>query len=424
MLILVLTMFLVFLLAGLPIVVAMGVPSLIYMWVEGLPATTMAYSIYQALNSFPLLASPLFILMGCLINEFGETEVMFRFAKSALRHAKGYTAKTNIIVSLLFAGMSGAAIADIGGLGQIEIKAMEEEGFDRDYAAALTAITSMVGPLFPPSIPLIIFAVCAQISSLQALMAGMLPAILITVVMYIFVSFQVNRKTLRPAQVQDDDRDKSFWRVTKESIHVLILVPAIIISMLRGIFSPSEAGAAAVLYLIIIEAVRGRFRWKILKNAIVETARETAGIFIIIAVASLFTKVLTLERFPEMISNWFLSFSDHPALVILMINAMILIVGCFMETISALTILSPILLEITGAIHMDPLQLGVILVFNLTIGMLTPPFGVGLFTVSRIARRPMEKVLKQMLPLFVPLLIALLLISYIPFFTTWLPGLL
>lgn len=423
MLILVLVLFLVLLLSGLPIVVAMGVPSLIYMWVEGLPATTMAYSIYQALNSFPLLASPLFILMGCLINEFGETKVMFRFAKSALRHAKGYTAKTNIIVSLLFAGMSGAAIADIGGLGQIEIKAMEEEGFDRDYAAALTATTSMVGPLFPPSIPLIIFAVCAQISSLQALMAGMFPAILITIVMYVFVSVQVGRKTLKPAQVSYD-ADKGFWQVTKESIHVLILVPAIIVSMLQGIFSPSEAGAAAVLYLIIIEAIRGKFKWNILKRAIIETARETAGIFIIIAVASLFTKVLTLERFPEMISSWFLSFSHHPALVILMVNIMILIVGCFMETISALTILSPILLGITGAIGMDPLQLGVILVFNLTIGMLTPPFGVGLFTVSRIANRPMEKVLKQMLPLFAPLLIALLLISYVPFFTTWLPGLL
>lgn len=423
MLVFVLLLFLVLLLSGLPIVVAMGVPSLIYMWVESLPTTTMAYSVYQALNSFPLLASPLFILMGCLINEFGETEVMFRFAKSALRHAKGYTAKTNIIVSLLFAGMSGAAIADIGGLGQIEIRAMEEEGFDRDYAAALTATTSMVGPLFPPSIPLIIFAVCAQISSLQALMAGMLPAILITIVMYIFVSFQVRKKTLNPTQPSPDG-DKGLWQVTKESIHVLILVPAIIVSMLRGVFSPSEAGAAAVLYLIIIEAVRGKFKWSILKRAIVETARETAGIFIIIAVASLFTKVLTLERFPEMISNWFLSFSNHPALVILMVNVMILIVGCFMETISALTILSPILLGITGAINMNPLQLGVILVFNLTIGMLTPPFGVGLFTVSRIANRPMEKVLRQMLPLFVPLLIALLLISYVPFFTTWLPGLL
>ena len=212
--------------------------------------------------------------------------------------------------------------------------------------------------------------------------------------------------------------------MTKESIHVLILVPAIIVSMLCGVFSPSEAGAAAVLYLILIEAIRGKFRWEILKRSIIEAARETAGIFIIIAVAALFTKVLTMERFPEMISNWFLSFSDNPALVILMINVMVLIVGCFMETISALTILSPILLNITGMIGMSPLQLGVILVFNLTIGMLTPPFGVGLFTVSRIAKQPMEKVLKQMLPLFIPLIIALLLISYVPFFTTWLPGLL
>lgn len=424
MLILVLTLFLILLLTGLPIVVAMGVPALIYVWVEGLPATTMAYSIYQSLNSFPLLASPLFILMGCLINEFGETEVMFSFAKSALRHAKGYTAKTNIIVSLLFAGMSGAAIADIGGLGQIEIKAMEDEGFERDYAAALTATTSMVGPLFPPSIPLIIFAVCAQISSLQALMAGALPAILITAVMYVFVSLQIRGKRLNPAKNISDGADKNLWQVTKESIHVLILVPAIIVSMLCGVFSPSEAGAAAVSYLIIIEVIRGKFRWKILKHAIIETARETAGIFIIIAVAALFTKVLTLERFPEMISNWFLSFSDNPALVILMINVMVLIVGCFMETISALTILSPILLNITGVIGMSPLQLGVILVFNLTIGMLTPPFGVGLFTVSRIAKRPMEKVLKQMLPLFIPMIIALLLISYVPFFTTWLPSLL
>jgi len=287
------------------------------MWIEGLAPTTMAYSIYQALNSFPLLASPLFILMGCLINGFGETEVMFRFAKSALRHTKGYTAKTNIIVSLLFAGMSGAAIADIGGLGQIEIRAMEEEGFERDYAAALTAATSMVGPLFPPSIPLIIFAVCAQVSSLQALMAGALPAILITIVMYIFVSVQIRGKNLKP--VHDTDDDKSFWQVLKESIHVLILVPAIIVSMLCGVFSPSEAGAAAVLYLLIIEIVLKKFRWKILKDAIIETTRETAGIFIIIAVAAFFTKVLTLERFPEMISNWFLGFADSPVLVIVMI---------------------------------------------------------------------------------------------------------
>lgn len=426
MILFVLGLFVVFLLLGTPIVCAMGIPALVYMWAEGLPATTMVYSVYQALNSFPLLASPLFILMGSLINGFGETAVMFRFAKAALRHTRGYTAKTNIIVSLLFAGMSGAAVADIGGLGQIEIQAMEEEGFDRDYAGALTAATSMVGPLFPPSIPLIIYAVCAQVSSLKALMAGMLPAILITVVMYIFVSFQIRNKNIQPAStnVHSSAEGDSFGKIAWESLHILILIPAIIGSMLLGVFSPSEAGAAAVLYLLIIETVRGKFSWKILKKSIVETARTTAGIFMIIAVAAFFTKVLTLERFPEMISSWFLQFSDRPALIIIMINVLILIIGCFMETISALTILTPILLTITGAIGMDPMQLGVILVFNLTVGMLTPPFGVGLFTVAHIAKRPMEKILKQMLPLFIPLITALMLISFLPFFTTWLPSLL
>ena len=426
MLILVLVLFLLMLLSGLPIIAAMGVPALIYMWIEGMPASTMAYSVYQALNSFPLLASPLFILMGTLINEFGETEKLFKFAKVLMRHTKGYTAKTNIVVSLIFSGMSGAAIADIGCLGQIEIKAMEDEGFSRDYAGALTAATSMVGPLFPPSIPLVIFAVLAQVSTLGCLMAGMLPAILITLVMYIFVSFQVKGKLshLPEREALAKDQRESLWQVTKEAAHVLFLIPAIIISMLSGVFSPSEAGAAAVLYLLLIDTLKGKFSFKVLKKSIVETYKTSAGIFMIIAVASFFTKVLTLERFPEMVSAWFMNFSDTPVLILLMINLLILIVGMFMETISALTILTPILLQITGAIGMDPIQLGVILVFNLTIGMLTPPFGVGLFTVAQIARRPMDRILKELLPLFIPLIISLLLITYIPAITMWLPGLL
>ena len=164
MLAIVLVMFLVLLLAGFPIIVSMGIPALLYVIVEGLPISTMAYSAFQALNSFPLVASPLFVLMGCLINEFGETTRLFNFCRVLMRNAKGYTAKVNIIVSLLFAGMSGAAVADIGGLGQVEIKAMEEEGFSRDYACAVTAATSMVGPIFPPRIPLLIFAVLALLN--------------------------------------------------------------------------------------------------------------------------------------------------------------------------------------------------------------------------------------------------------------------
>ena len=428
MLAVVLILFLVLLLGGFPIVAAMGIPSLLYVIVEGLPPSTMAYSIFQSLNSFPLVASPLFILMGCLINNFGETTNLFNFCRVLMRNAKGYTAKVNIIVSLIFAGMSGAAVADIGGLGQIEIKAMEDEGFSREYAAALSAATSMVGPIFPPSIPLLIYAVLAQTSSLGCLMAGMLPAFVIVIVMYIFVSIQCRTK-LKPRPVAagapvPSAPKESLWQATKQALHVLILIPAIIIAMLSGVCSPSEAGAAAVLYILVAEAIKGKFSFKILKNSIIETYKTICNIFLIIGVAAFFTKVLTLEHFPEMVTSAFLGMAEHPAMILLLINILVLLVGMFMETISSLTILTPILLPVATAIQVDPIHLGVILVLNLTIGMLTPPFGVGLYTVATVGNVPAVKVLKELLPLYVPLLVALLIVTYFPPLTTLLPSLL
>ena len=428
MLAVVLILFLVLLLGGFPIVAAMGIPSLLYVIVEGLPPSTMAYSIFQSLNSFPLVASPLFILMGCLINNFGETTNLFNFCRVLMRNAKGYTAKVNIIVSLIFAGMSGAAVADIGGLGQIEIKAMEGEGFSREYAAALSAATSMVGPIFPPSIPLLIYAVLAQTSSLGCLMAGMLPAFVIVIVMYIFVSIQCRTK-LKPRPVAagapvPSAPKESLWQATKQALHVLILIPAIIVAMLGGVCSPSEAGAAAVLYILVAEAIKGKFSFKILKNSIIETYKTICNIFLIIGVAAFFTKVLTLEHFPEMVTSAFLGMAEHPAMILLLINILVLLVGMFMETISSLTILTPILLPVATAIQVDPIHLGVILVLNLTIGMLTPPFGVGLYTVATVGNVPAVKVLKELLPLYVPLLVALLIVTYVPPLTTLLPSLL
>lgn len=428
MLAVVLILFLVLLLGGFPIVAAMGIPSLLYVMVEGLPPSTMAYSIFQSLNSFPLVASPLFILMGCLINNFGETTNLFNFCRVLMRNAKGYTAKVNIIVSLIFAGMSGAAVADIGGLGQIEIKAMEDEGFSREYAAALSAATSMVGPIFPPSIPLLIYAVLAQTSSLGCLMAGMLPAFVIVIVMYIFVSIQCRTK-LKPRPVAagapvPSAPKESLWQATKQALHVLILIPAIIVAMLGGVCSPSEAGAAAVLYILVAEAIKGKFSFKILKNSIIETYKTICNIFLIIGVAAFFTKVLTLEHFPEMVTSAFLGMAEHPAMILLLINILVLLVGMFMETISSLTILTPILLPVATAIQVDPIHLGVILVLNLTIGMLTPPFGVGLYTVATVGNVPAVKVLKELLPLYVPLLVALLIVTYVPPLTTLLPSLL
>lgn len=424
MLALVLVLFLILLLLGFPLLAAMGIPALLYTIVEGMPISTMAYSIFQSLNSFPLIASPLFILMGSLINEFDETKNLFNFCRVLLRNAKGYSAKVNILASLVFAGMSGAAVADIGGLGPIEIKAMRDEGFSVPYAAALTGATSVVGPIFPPSIPLVIYAVLSETSSIRCLMAGAIPSVLITVIMFLFVSVQTRKKLPAKAIELSTRTKESLLSVTIKALPILILVPGIIFSMLSGIFSPSEAGGAAVLYVIIMQVLKHKFSFKILFRAIVSTYKSIGTIFVVIAIASFFTKVLTIERFPEMVASAFISLADYPWLVLLMINVLLLVVGMFMETISALTVLTPILLSVGATIGLDPIHLGVIIVFNLTIGMLTPPFGVGLYTVATIGQVEPTRVLKELLPLYIPLFVALIFITFVPFLTTWLPNLL
>jgi len=387
-------LFLLLLLCGFPIIVALSIPSLIYVTLNNLPHSMISYSIFQSLNSFPLIAGPLFILMGNLVNEFGETERLYNFSRLLFNNAKGYSAKVNVIVSLVFAGISGAAVADIGGLGQIEIKAMEQEGFKKDYAAALTSATSTVGPIFPPSIPLIIYAVTVEISTLKALLAGLLPALLIVCALYVFVIWQIPKKLL------------------------------IILFMLTGWFSPSEAGAASVIYIIFIEIFRRKFQFKKFINSMIATYKTIACIFMIIAVASFFSKILTLERFPEMVTSWFLNVSDNKIIILLLINIVCLVVGMFMETVSSIIILSPIFLVVAQAIGVDPIHLGVILVFNLGIGMFTPPFGVGVYTVAKVGNVAPDKVFKALMPLYLPLIVALILITFIPSLTLWVPNLL
>jgi tripartite ATP-independent transporter DctM subunit len=430
MLLLFMAIFLFFLLFGYPVFLAMGISALTYSLMKGLPASMISYSIFQSLNSFPLIAGPLFILMGDLVNRFGETERIYNFARALMRRGLGYTAKVNVIVSLIFSGISGSAVADIGGLGQVEIKAMKGEGFSTAYAAALTCASSTIGPMFPPSIPLIIYAVTAQISTLRALLSGAVPALLITAILYLFVVFQTrrkfssqlahSRKQNEPSASPDERLFISFLR----ALPILFLVPLIIFLMLSGVFSPSEAGAFAVIYIIFIQVVRGTFSFDKVKLSLIETYKSVACIFMIIAIAAFFTKVLTLEHFPEMVTRIFLGISKNPIIILLLINIMVLIIGMFMEMVSTLIILTPILLTITKAVGIDPFHLGVILVFNLEIGMFTPPLGVGVYTVSRIGDVAPDKVFRELLTLYWPLLISLIFISLFPQLSLWLPGLL
>jgi tripartite ATP-independent transporter DctM subunit len=428
MLIAVMIVFVVLLLSGMPVFTAMGIAALAYALVNDLPASLLAYSVFQALHSFPLVAGPLYILMGSLANEFGETERIFNFARLLMRRKRGYTAKVNVINSLIFSGISGSAVADIGGFGQIEIKAMKDEGFSEAYAGALVCATSIIGPMFPPSIPLIIYAVTAQVSTLRALLAGAVPALIITFVIYVFVTIQTRTK-LPPLKSDDGSgavqgkKEERFSRAFLDAFPMLFLVPLMIVLMLVGVFSPSEAGAFAVIYILFVQVLRRTFSFQKLRRSLVESYKSIACIFMIIAVAGFFTKVLTLEHFPEMVTRWFLDISQDPIMILVLVNVMLLIIGMFMEMVSTLIILTPILLTVTGAVGVDPFHLGVILVFNLEIGMFTPPLGVGVYAVAKIANTSPDHVFREMLGLYWPLLVSLIIITFFPKASLWLPSL-
>jgi tripartite ATP-independent transporter DctM subunit len=242
-----------------------------------------------------------------------------------------------------------------------------------------------------------------------------------------FVIIQTPKKLPTHRQIQDNgtagDAD-SLLKTFFQALPILFLVPLIISLMLAGVFSPSEAGAFAVIYIVVVQIFRGTFRFHKFKHSLVETYKSVACIFMIIAIAAFFTKVLTLEHFPELVTKWFLGVSSNPTVILLLINALVLIIGMFMEMVSTLIILTPILLSITKAVGVDPFHLGVILVFNLEIGMFTPPLGVGVYTVSSIGDVPPDKVFRELLGLYWPLVVSLLIITLVPELSLWLPGLL
>jgi len=419
-----LLLFIVLLLVGFPIIAAMGIPSILYVIIKGLPASIVSYSIYQSLNTFTLVAVPMFILLGNLINEFKETERIFNFAKNILKNKKGYSARVNVLASLIFSGISGAALADIAGLGQLEIRAMENEGFSRSYAAAVTTATSIVGPIFPPSIPLIIYAMTAEVSTLKCLIAGALPGILIAIVLYIFILTQIKKKKLKPKEEnKPTNESESILKIFLEALPMLIAVPAIIVAMLSGVFSPSEAGVAGVVYILLVGVLHKEITFQRVRKALKRTYQTTSGILLIVSMGFVFTKMLTLEHLPQTVARGFFSISNNPIILLLLINLLSLVMGMFMEGISSIVLLTPIFLPIAQIIGVDPIHLGVILVYNFMIGLSTPPFGLGVYTVANVGEIAPEKVFKEILPLYIPLIVSLLIITFLPKLSLWLPDL-
>lgn len=421
-LILMFVLLFIFLVIGVPVAVALGAASLIYILIDGVPNVIVIHNMTNGVNSFPLLAVPFFILAGHLMNTAGITNKIFGFARALVGWMHGGLGHVNIGASVIFAGMSGAAVADAGGLGLIEIKAMRDAGYDTDFSVGITAASSTIGPIIPPSLPLVIYGVMASVSIGELFTAGIIPGLLMAVALMIMVAWYARRRKY--------PRDKNFdwgrlWTTYKQAF-LPLLTPGIIIGgITTGVFTPTESAVAAVAYALFLGLVVYRtLTWKHLVRVSMDTVETTASILLIVASASIFAWILTANKVADKLGDFLLGISGNQTVLLLIIMLLVLLIGLFMETIAAITILVPVLVPIANAAGIDLVHLGIIIILNLMLGLLTPPVGMVLYVLSKVSGVRFEKCVTATMPFLVPLVIVLLLITFIPQLALWLPTLL
>jgi tripartite ATP-independent transporter DctM subunit len=412
--------FLALFMLGFPVVYAILLPAVAYVLIEGLPLGLLTQRVTYALDSFPLVAVPLFIFVGNLMNLSGITERIFRFANTAVGRVPGGLAQVNIFGSLVFSGMSGAALADIGGLGRIEIDAMKKRGFDPSFAGAVTASSATVGPIFPPSIPLIVYGSITSVSIVQLLIAGIVPALICVALLMLTVFVLALR--------HDHPRAERWSRpgeIVRDLVPALpaILAPVLMIGgMMAGLFTPTEAAAVTAVYVILIAALIYReLTLSHLWNAAIETARMTSAILIIVAAAALFGWILAVEQVPLAFAAAVLGWSKDPLMLLIIANLVFFVAGMFLDSTTATLLIVPIVAPPLVAAGVDPVHLGIVAIFNLMIGLLTPPMGLSLFLVSSIAGITIRSLIRALLPFYIPLFATLLIITFMEDLTLWLP---
>lgn len=417
---LLLTIFAALLIAGAPIAVCLGLSSAIVIVTQGLPVSVLAQRSLNALDSSPLLAVPLFIFAASLLNATGVTTHLFDLVRMVLGRIRGAVAQVSILVSLIFSGVSGAALADIGALGKIQIDQMTRQGYKPEFASGLTVAAATIGPIFPPSIPIIIYASVANVSAVQLLLAGIVPALLLTAFLMLQVAIVARSQSLP----RDDIAAKPADVVRKALISFpALLAPVLLIGgLMSGYFGPTEVAGVTVAYAILI----GLFIYRSLTLrglllALRETTTATANILFVVSTAALFAWVLTLDQVPMKVSALLLGLSENPLMLLLLVNLLLLAVGMILESIAAILIIAPIVAPALTMAGVDPLQLGIVFVLNLMIGLLTPPVGMSLYMITIITKMPITRVIAGVMPFFLPLLLSLLVVTAVPALSTWLP---
>jgi tripartite ATP-independent transporter DctM subunit len=414
--------FLLVLLAGVPVFIALAGSSFIYThFIAGMPDFVILHRMAGGIDSFPLLAVPFFILAGNLMNSAGITNRIYDFAVALAGWMRGGLAHVNIVGSVIFAGMSGTAIADAAGLGTIEIKAMKDHGYSTEFAVGVTAASSTLGPIIPPSLPFVIYGMMANVSIGALFLGGVIPGAVMTIFMMLYVYYCARKYNM------GRDQRFSFKVLGYTFIAALpaLLTPAIIIGgMTFGWFTPTEAAIAACAWALMLGIFLYRsMSLKQFYKVTMDTIETTAGVLLIVGAASLFGWVLTTTRVTEYTTEALLSITDNRYVILLLANVVLLIVGCFLEPIASISILVPVLMPVIAKVGIDPVHFGVVMTLNLMIGLLHPPLGMVLFVLSRIAKLSLERTTMAILPWLVPLLMSLIAITLIPDLTLWLPRL-
>lgn len=376
----------------------------------------------DGIDSFALLAVPFFTLTGILMNSSGITVRIFSFAKTMVGHYTGGMGHVNILASLLFSGMSGSALADAGGLGQLEIKSMRDEGYDDDYSGGITAASCIIGPLVPPSIPLVIYGIVSDQSIAKLFLAGFVPGVL-TAACLMVMAYILAKKRGYPRAPKATIKER--WIAFKESFWALLTPIIIIGGIFSGYYTPTEASVIATVYSIFLGFfVYKELTMKKLFASVVEAMKICGVTVLMIMGVEFFGQVIAREQISIKVAQVFLSFSDNPLIMLFMINALLLFLGTFIEALALLVLLVPILVPIVVAAGIDPVFFGILVILNLMIGILTPPMGMALFVVSRVGKIPVHTITKGVIPFLIPLLITLIILTLSPDLVLFLPKLL
>lgn len=420
MLTILLCVFVFMLVVGVPIGFAMLGSAMLVIGLEGIPVSVVAQRVATSVQSFPLLAVPLFTLAGALMNESGISERLFNFTRAFVGHIRGGLAQTAIVGNVFLSGISGSSVADCAATSRVFVPQLTAAGYGRGFAAAVCAAAATLGPIIPPSILMVIYAWQANVSLGDLFIAGLVPGLVMAGAMMLVINHSAKKRGF--------PKDAGFsgarlWEAFQHALWALAMPVLILVGFRMGVFTATEIAAVACAYSLIIGLfVYKTLTWRGLPEILLTTGRETAAILVIAAGAAPFGWILGVEEAPQKVAETLMGITSDPWLILLILNITLLIAGMFMETLAIMIILVPILIPLLTQLHIDLVHFGIVLLVNLVIGQITPPVGVLMFVASSVSRTHLGEIIKEITPFILALIVALGLLTYLPALSTWLPN--